>query len=134
MAEEAISHALRSFEWTGSHHDLESARPEGRSTPAVLQTWVLAIVAALTTRTFGRVSANLGWTDVVFGDEVHVGDTITARSTVLETRLSASRPDEGIATVRTEARNQVHATVLSYQRSLLVYRRSGNAPYSAANY
>jgi itaconyl-CoA hydratase len=134
LAEEAISHALRSFEWTGIHHDLELAQSVGERAPAVTQTWVIAIVAALTTRTFGRVSANLGWNRVRFGSDVQVGDTISARSTVLETRLSASRPDEGIATVRTEAFNQNDEPVLSYQRTLLVYKRSGQAPYESAGY
>jgi itaconyl-CoA hydratase len=95
---------------------------------------VLSVVTALTTRTFGRVNANLGWTDVVFGVDVQAGDTLESRSTVRALRDSASRPHEGIAKVHTEAHNQHGDRVLSYDRTLLVYRRDGANPYRAAGY
>jgi itaconyl-CoA hydratase len=118
--EEVAAHARRSLELTPQHH--------------VLETFVVAAATALTTRTFGRVVANLGWHDVQLPVSVSVGDTIEAESTILETRASNSRPGEGIVSVATRARNQHGVEVLSFRRTLLVYRRSATAPYANAGY
>jgi itaconyl-CoA hydratase len=118
--EETAAHAWRSLELA----------PQGN----VAETFVVAAVTALTTRTFGRVVANLGWTDVQLPERVSVGDTIEAESTILERRDSRSRPGEGIISVTTRARNQHSAEVLSYRRTLLVYRRGASAPYAKAGY
>jgi itaconyl-CoA hydratase len=118
--EEVATHAWRSLELTPQHH--------------VPETFVVAAATALTTRTFGRVVANLGWHDVQLPVPVSVGDTIEAKSTILETRASRSRPGEGIVSVATRACNQHGVEVLSYRRTLLVYRRSATAPYATAGY
>ena len=95
---------------------------------------MVAAVTALTTRTFGRVVANLGWNDVQLPIQLSIGDTIEAESTILDTRDSRSRPGEGIISVTTRARNQRGEEVLSYRRTLLVYRRGATAPYEKAGY
>ena len=118
--EESLMHAWRSLDLT----------PQTQ----VPETFVVAVATALTTRTFGRVVANLGWHDVQLPAPVSVGDTIEAESTILETRESRSRPGEGIISVVTRARNQHGVEVLSYRRSLLVYRRGASAPYAQAGY
>ena len=118
--EESLTHAWRSLDLTPYSH--------------VPETFVVAVATALTTRTFGRVVANLGWHDVQLPVPVAVGDTIEAESTILETRASRSRPGEGIVSVATQARNQHGVEVLSYRRSLLVYRRGATAPYAQAGY
>jgi len=118
--EEALGHAWRSLDLTPYRH-----MPE---------TFVIAVVTALTTRTFGRVVANLGWKDVQLPVPIAVGDTIQAESTIDETRASRSRPSEGIISVTTRARNQRDEEVVSYRRTLLVYRRGATAPYEAAGY
>jgi itaconyl-CoA hydratase len=119
-SEEVASHARRSLELTPQRH--------------VPETFVVAAATALTTRTFGRVVANLGWHDVQLPVQVSVGDTIEAESTIVETRASRSRPGEGIVAVATRARNQHGVEVLSYRRTLLVYRRGATAPYAKAGY
>jgi itaconyl-CoA hydratase len=113
-------HAWRSLDLTSQAH--------------VPETFVVAVVTALTTRTFGRVVANLGWHDVQLPVPVAIGDAIEAESTILETRESRSRPGEGIISVATRARNQHGAVVLTYRRTLLVYRRGASAPYEQAGY
>lgn len=129
LREEAITHALRSFEWNPAYHEVDHA-----GDPTIMETWVLSIVTPLTTRTFGRVTANLAWTDVVFGAEVRANDTLSAESEVLDMRDSKSRPGEGILTVATRGVNQRNEEVVRYRRALLVYRREGANPYAAANY
>ena len=70
--EEALMRAWRSLDLTPQVHVPES--------------FVVAVATALTTRTFGRVVANLGWHDVQLPAPVAAGDTIEAESTILETR------------------------------------------------
>jgi len=88
----------------------------------------------MTTRTFGRVVANLGWTDIEFHGKVAPGDTLESESTILGKRESKSRPSEGILSVETRAHNQRGEAVLSYRRNLLVYMRAAETPYAAAGY
>jgi len=61
------------------------------------------------------------------------GDTLEARSTVEGARPSGSRPDRGVVTVLTEARNQRGEMVNRFRRALMVYRRAA-AVYSQAGY
>lgn len=129
LREEAITHALRSFDWNPVHHELD-----GEGNTAITQTWLLAMVTPLTTRTFGRVTANLAWTDVEFGAEVRAGDTLRAQSEVVEKRESKSRKEQGILMVATRATNQRGDEVLRFRRNLLVYRRDAAAVYGDANY
>lgn len=134
LQEEAVLHAARALDVGARYCDRTLAAQMGLQHTAVPQTWLLSVAAALSTRLLGRVTTNLGWVDVEFGADVAPGDTVQARSTVLALRDSGSRPDEGIATVRTVATKQDGSPCLSYQRTLLVYRRGSGNPYAAAGY
>ena len=74
-----------------------------------------------------NVMANLGWDEVRLPHPVFEGDTVYSRSEVLEKRASKSRPNVGVVTVRTTGFNQEGVEVISFRRTLLVYRR-GKAP------
>ena len=67
--------------------------------------------------------ANLGWDDIKLTHPVFIGDTLYAESLVLDKRESQSRPNAGIVTVRTRGLNQDGEVCVSYQRTVLVYRR-----------
>ena len=58
---------------------------------------------------------------------VFEGDTIYSESEVLEVRESRSRPEVGIVRVRTTGSNQDGVVVITFTRTLLVYRR-GHGP------
>lgn len=62
--------------------------------------------------------------DCTFVRPVYPGDTLAARSEVLECRESSSRPGVGVVTWRTEAVNQRGQVVLEFQRTNLVEMRS----------
>lgn len=94
---------------------------------------LLGAGTAMSTKTFGRVVANLQWSDIAIGGEVREGDLLRATSSVIDTRASKSRADQGILTVRTEAHAGGAEPVFSYVRKLLVYR-DGHGPYRAAGY
>ena len=73
-----------------------------------------------------NVFANLGWDKITMPNPVFVGDTLYAESEVLETRLSESRKNAGIVTVKTIGKNQDGKVVASFKRSALVPTK-GNA-------
>jgi itaconyl-CoA hydratase len=70
---------------------------------------------------------NLGWDEIRLSHPVFVGDTLYAESVVLEARESRSRPYAGIVTCRTRGLNQDGDEVMSWRRSVMVYRR--DAPH-----
>ena len=74
-----------------------------------------------------NVMANLGWDEVRLPKPVFEGDTVYSRSEVLEKRDSNSRKNVGIVTVRTTGFNQAGTEVISFRRTVMVYRR-GKAP------
>jgi acyl dehydratase len=92
--------------------------------PLVNSTFTLALVTGQSvTDVSQNVFANLGWDEVRLPKPVFEGDTVYSVSEVLETRPSRSRPDVGIVTVRTTGHNQDGVIVISFRRSLLVYKR-----------
>jgi itaconyl-CoA hydratase len=128
-----VTHARRAFDFYPGYHDAGVIARQQGGRLCVPETVVLGAVTALTTRTFGRVSANLGWTGIRLAP-VFEDDTLEAESTVVEARESKSRPNEGVLTVDTSARNQHGEEVCRYRRNLLVYRRDGDTPYAKAGY
>jgi itaconyl-CoA hydratase len=128
---ESREHALRSLEINPRWADPEYLSRHAIA-PAIYEPLVIGAVTALTTRTLGRVVANLGWTSIELPRPVRPGETIHAESTIGEVRPSRSRPDQGI--VQVETRGTVgDELVCRYQRTLLVYRRGAGA-YAAAGY
>jgi itaconyl-CoA hydratase len=70
------------------------------------------------------VMANLGWDEVRLPAPVFEGDTLYSDSEVLEVGDSKSRENVGIVTVRTRGYNQDGVVVITFKRTLLVYRRA----------
>lgn len=132
--DEAIQHAWRSLELAPQYHDLAWLAQHEGGRYRIAEGFLIALATAPSTRVFGRVVANLGWTDIAFPQPVYAGDTIEAESTILDKRDSRSRPSEGILAVETRAYNQDRQLVLSYKRNLLVYRRDAETPYAKAGY
>lgn len=134
LRDEGIEHAWRALELSPQYHDLDWIDRYAGGEFRFTESWIVGIVTAMTTRTFGRVVANLGWTDVQLGVAVRPGDVLEAESTILDKRESKSRPNEGILHVETRAKNTHGEAVLSYRRRLLVYKRDAATPYAAAGY
>ena len=132
--DEAIEHAYRSLDVAPQYHDERWVREHQDGRYRVAETWMISAATALSTRTFGRVVANLGWYDIALPNAVYAGDTVHAESTILDKRESKSRPNEGILNVETRAYNQHDQVVVSYKRNLLVYKRNAETPYPKAGY
>ena len=100
--------------------------------PLVNSCFTLALVTGISVPDVSENAlANLGWESVKLPNPVFEGDTIYARSEVLEARASRSRPGVGIVRVRTTGYNQAGATVIEFERAVMVYRR-GAAPTRSA--
>ncbi len=94
--------------------------------PLVVSTLTLAIVTGLSVPDVSQNAvANLGWDDVKLIAPVFAGDTIYAESVVLEVRPSRSRPGQGLVRVRTRGFNQRDETIMTFERTVLVYGRDG---------
>lgn len=134
---DSLERARISGDHTPSLTDPELAERAGGGRAEILQTWVLSAVAAMTTRAFGRVTANLGWENVVFATPAHDGDTMFAESTVLDKRASKSRPEQGILHVATRGLTrqgpEQARELCRFERRLLVYR-SAQSPHKSAGY
>jgi acyl dehydratase len=88
----------------------------------------LAVVTGLSVAGISRnAAANLGWDAVKLPAPVFEGDTLRARSTVLEVRASKSRPDVGIVRVHTDGYNQDGTVVVTFDRTVMVWRRGHGA-------
>ena len=97
-------------------------------------TFTLALLTGMSVRTVSaKVVANLGWDKVKATHPVFAGDTLYAESKVLSKRESKSRPTQGIITVSTRGVNQDGIEVMSFERTMLIYKR-GHSPEEAANY
>jgi len=92
--------------------------------PLVDSTFTLALVTGQSvTDTSQNVFANLGWDEVKLPAPVFEGDTIYSRSEVLERRESRSRPDVGIVKVRTTGFNQEGTVVITFERTIMLYKK-----------
>jgi itaconyl-CoA hydratase len=113
------------------HFDHHYASQTEFGKPLVNSALTLALVTGQSVTDISQnVMANLGWDEVRLPNPVFEDDTIYSRSEVLELRESKSRKNVGIVTVRTTGFNQDGTEVISFRRTVMVYRR-GHAPHIA---
>ena len=107
------------------HFVAEYAKRTEFGRPLVVSTLTLAVLVGMSVADTSRNAvANLGWKEIKLPKPVFAGDTLYAESTVLETRESKSRPNEGVVTIRTLGRNQHGEVVCEFERTFLVMKRS----------
>ena len=126
-------HATRALDWHPRYVDLEYMKHYHNGKMLVNDHYLIGVVTALTTRTFDRVVANLGWTDTIIHAPVYVGDTLYVASEITDKRESHSRPTQGIMNAKTTGFNQHGEAVLSFNRAFLIYKR-GLGPYEKSGY
>ncbi len=106
------------------HFDHHYSKQTEFGQPLVDSTFTLALVTGQSVTDISQnVFANLGWDAVKLPNPVFEGDTIYSQSEVLTLRESKSRPNVGIVTVNTTGYNQDGKVVISFQRTLMVYKR-----------
>lgn len=110
------------------HFDHHYAAQTEFGRPLVDSTFTVALVTGQSvTDVSQNVMANLGWDEIRLPAPVFEGDTIYSQSEVLEKRESKSRPNIGIVTVKTSGYNQDGVVVITFKRTIMVYKK-GYAP------
>jgi acyl dehydratase len=91
--------------------------------------WTLATMvgASVSQITQGTLVAQLGLSDISFPAPLLHGDTLYTETEVVDKRLSASRPGQGIVTLRHTGRNQRGETVAVATRVALMWRAPGDS-------
>ena len=106
------------------HFDAAYAAKTEFGKPLVNSCLTLSIVVGMSVSDVSyKGIGNLGWTDVRLPAPVFAGDTLYAESEVLAKRESASRPTQGIVTVRTIGRKADGTEVISFERTILIPKR-----------
>ncbi len=106
------------------HFDQEYAAGTRFGRPLVNSCLTLSVVVGMSVRDMSQAAiANLGFEAVELPAPVYNGDTLYARSVVLEKRVSRSDASRGIVRFRTSGFNQDGVEVLRLIRSVLVNRR-----------
>ena len=106
------------------HFDRAYAAKSEFGKPLVNCTFLLAVITGMSVSDVSQKAiGNLGWNDVKLTAPVFVGDTIYAESEVLSKRESASRPGQGLVTVRTIGKKDDGTQFMSFERTVLVPKR-----------
>jgi acyl dehydratase len=117
------------------HFDAEYAAASEFKRNLVVSTYTLSLLIGMSvTDTSYKAIANLGMDEVKFTAPVFAGDTLYAESEVLAKRESASRPGQGVVTIRTLGKNQRGETVCTFKRTMLIPGRGGAVEDKAGNY
>ena len=109
------------------HFDTNYAAQTEFKRPLVNSCFTLALVTGLSVNDVSRNAVNLGWDEVRMPAPVFEGDTIYAQTEILSKRESKSRPHQGLVEIKTVGFKQDGTVVLTYRRTILVYKR-GQAP------
>ncbi len=106
------------------HFDAAYAAKSEFGRPVVNSCLTLSMVVGMSVSDVSQKAvANLGWKSIELHAPVFVGDTIYAESQVLEKRDSASRPTQGIVSVRTRGLKADGLVFMTFERSVLVPKR-----------
>lgn len=126
LTEQELIEFARKYDAQPFHIDAEAAASShfGGLVAGGFQTAALAWALALRTGVFSKCAlAGFGVEGLRWLKPVRPGDTLTCRFEVLETRISASRPGQGIAVPRFDLFNQNDDLVFTMRLALLLKRR-----------
>lgn len=103
------------------HTNMDYASKQQHGQILVVGTLVFSLVVGLTVPDIsGKAIANLDYEKVEHLAPTFIGDTLYAKTRVLECRESKSKPDRGIVYVETIGVNQKGQEVIKFRRHILV--------------
>ena len=106
------------------HFDAHYASQTEFGKPLVNSPFILALVTGLSVADISRYGVNLGWDEVRMPAPVFEGDTVYAQTEIVNTRESKSRPNMGLVEVKTTGFKQDGTVIMTFRRTILVYKRS----------
>lgn len=110
------------------HFDTFYAQQTEYGRPLVNSAFTIALVTGQSVSDISQnVMANLGWDEVRLPKPVFEGDTIYSYSELLSKREAQSRSNVGIVEVKTVGYNQNGQIVITFRRTMMVYKK-GYAP------
>jgi itaconyl-CoA hydratase len=113
--------------WNPMYLNAEFAKGHGHPDVVVNPMLVLCTVVGLSVEDLSEAGGPfLGIEDCTFHQAVYPGETVRSSSTVIATRTSASRPESGIVSWRSEGHNQRSELVVSFERTNLVNLRGAS--------
>lgn len=130
-ATDNIWFALTTVNTNPIHFDAHYSAQTEFGRPLVNSAYTVALVTGLSVADVSRNAVNLGWDEVRMPAPLFEGDTVYAQSAVLSTRESKSRPTMGIVEVATTGYKQDGTVVMTFRRTILVYKR-GHGPVRPA--
>ena len=106
------------------HFDEEYAKATEFGRPLIASPLTVAIIVGMSVSDVSeKAIANLGWKEIKLTNPVFPGDTLYAKSEVVQVRESKSRPNAGIVTVNTIGTNQDDVIVCEFERSMLIPKK-----------
>lgn len=106
------------------HTNADYASKQQHGQILVVGTLVFSLVVGLTVPDIsGKAIANLDYESIKHLAPSFIGDTLYAKTEVLEKRESKNKPDRGIVYVETIGYNQKGEAVISFRRHILVKKR-----------
>ena len=117
-----VLHAGQTGDFYPHHMDAEWCKTQEFKQRIAHGTLIFSIAVGQTAGAINPVAFSYGYDRVRFIKPVFIGDTITSRCTIKETR-DHKRPDHGVVVELVEALNQRQETVLAAEHLLLVRRR-----------
>ena len=110
------------------HTNQDSAASQQHWKILVVGTLVFSLVVGFTVPDIsGKAIANLDYEKIEHLAPTFVGDTLYARTEVLDVRASRSKPDRGIVYVETTGYNQDGIDVIRFRRHVLIKRKPKEA-------
>ncbi len=107
-----------------AHFDYEFAKKTEFKKPLVCSPLTVALMVGMSVSdTSQKAVANLGWDKIRLTHPLFPGDTLYAESEVLNKKESASRPEQGIVTIKTIGKNQDDKVVCTFERTMLIWKR-----------
>ncbi|MGC5025066.1 MaoC family dehydratase [Tsukamurella sp. DT100] len=123
-ASDNIEFSTQMLAFNPEYFNREVALERGHRDEVVNPLLVFGVVFGLSVEDLSEAGGPfLGGTDVTYHRSVYPGETLYARSTVVDARTSTSRPGAGIVTWHTEGRTADGEVVIDFHRTNLVRRR-----------
>lgn len=106
------------------HTNADYASKQQHGKVLVVGTLVFSLIVGFTVPDIsGKAIANLDYEKIEHLAPTFIGDTLYARTEILDARVSMSKPDRGIIYVETTGYNQDGNDVIRFRRHVLVKKR-----------
>lgn len=127
-ASDNVAFSTQTLAFNPVHFNRDAAQAVGHRDEVINPLLVFSVVFGLSVEDLSEVGGPfLGASDIRYLRELYPGETVYASSTVVEARLSDSRPDTGIVTWHTVGRDSAGEPVIEFNRTNLVRCRPDSA-------